>query len=174
MKRLYAPWRSNYVTDSGKKENNLAISKDTCVFCQQVANQPDDVSYVLRRCDLCFVMLNRYPYNGGHILVLPFDHKPDLEDLTPATRSEMIEVVSTSKRVLQNVLNPQGFNIGINLGSAGGGGIPSHLHIHIIPRWRGDTSFLETVGSTKLVSADLDDVYRNVKNGFDTLLGKQQ
>lgn len=173
MKRLYAPWRSKYVTESGKKENNLAITKEACVFCQQVAHQPDQTSYVLRRFDLCFVMLNRYPYNGGHILVLPFDHKPDLDDLTPATRSELIEAVSLSKRVMQSVLTPQGFNIGINLGVAGGGGIPSHLHVHVIPRWRGDTSFLETVGGTKLVSADLDTVYDNLKNGFDVLLGKQ-
>lgn len=166
MKRLYAPWRHDYVTKVSKKKGIEKASKDECIFCSQLQKNDDDAHFVLKRFDHCFVTMNLYPYNVGHIMVLPYDHKPDLHDLEPHVRAEMMEVVSTATVVLGTVLKTEGFNIGINLGSAGGGGLPAHLHIHILPRWRGDTNFLETLGQTKILSVDFTKTFNDLKAGF--------
>jgi len=162
---MYAPWRHGYVTDSSRK-GKKDIGKHECVFCTQVAANDDDKYYVLKRFKYCFVMMNYYPYNTGHLMVLPYVHCGLLTDLTPEVRADMMEALAISQTVIGAVLNPEGFNMGINLGIAGGGGIPSHLHIHILPRWRGDTNFLEIIGETKLISADFVKTFNDLKAGF--------
>lgn len=168
MKRLYAPWRHDYVTKSSDdfKQKGIARDKNECVFCTQFQADDDEKHFIIKRFKHCAVMMNFYPYNTGHVMVLPFEHVGDLCQLAPEVRSEMMEAVSLSTNILTDVLHCEGFNIGINLGIAGGGGIPSHVHIHILPRWRGDTNFLETLGQTKLVSADLFKTFANLKAGF--------
>jgi len=112
-------------------------------------------------------MMNLYPYSVGHVMVLPYAHKPDLIELDVDVRAEMMDVVTLATHVMTEVLHAKGFNIGINLGIAGGGGIPSHVHIHVLPRWRGDTNFLETIGQVKLLSGDFEKTFQVLKAGFE-------
>ena len=167
MKRLYAPWRHDYVTESTHKEKTSDAQE--CVFCKQLSAQDDDKYYVLKRFKHCFVMMNFYPYNVGHLMILPYEHKGMLSDLTPVVRADMMEALNASQLVIGDIMNCEGFNIGINLGIAGGGGIPSHVHIHILPRWRGDTNFLETIGQIKLISADFVKTFQDLKAGFEKI-----
>jgi len=169
MKKLYAPWRYEYVSDTARKKDNSNLTKDECLFCRQLADNNDAKYYILKRFNTCFAMMNLYPYNAGHLMILPNDHQPTLETLTKETRSEIMEVVTLSKQIIEKVLNAKGFNIGINLGIAGGGGLPSHLHVHVLPRWGGDTNFLETLGDIKLISADFDEVYQDLKKEFEEI-----
>lgn len=163
MKHLYAPWRQKYVTTMTGNGGKKKLPKNDCVFCQQIADNDDDKSFIIKRFKHCVIMMNRYPYNAGHLLILPLTHHAELDDLTPATRAEMMEVLTAAIPVLGKVLGAEGFNVGINLGIAGGGGIPSHLHIHLLPRWRGDTNFLETLGQTKVISSDIVEVFKDLK-----------
>jgi ATP adenylyltransferase len=169
MKRLYAPWRHDYVTKTSKSKTENASSQD-CVFCTQFVSGDDNKAYIVKRFDHCVVMMNFYPYNIGHIMVLPYEHRPTLHDLTRETRTEMMEVVTLSMVVIGKIMKTEGFNVGINLGIAGGGGIPSHVHIHVLPRWRGDTNFLETIGHVKLLSTDFEQSFKDLKDGFSDVI----
>lgn len=167
-KRIYAPWRHDYVNSTTPLNKDSYINN--CVFCHQFAQQgKDEEFFILKRFPLTAVMLNFYPYNAGHLMVLPLEHQGELLDLPSATRAELMEVTAKSLPLLKEGLNAQGFNIGINLGHAGGGGIPEHLHIHILPRWRGDTNFLEAIGGVKIISSDLHKIYKTLKDSFSTL-----
>lgn len=166
MKRLYAPWRHDYVTGMTNKGDKTKLTPKECVFCRQIQADDDDKNFIIKRFQHCVVIMNHYPYNIGHVMVLPYEHKGELYDLTPEVRADMMEAVNTSIQVAGKVLKTEGFNVGINLGIAGGGGIPSHLHIHVLPRWQGDTNFLETVGEVKLQSADFVQTFKNLKAGF--------
>ncbi|MCB9492792.1 MAG: HIT domain-containing protein [Epsilonproteobacteria bacterium] len=165
MKKLYAPWRHDYINNVARKQDKDSSEKG-CVFCKQLMHKDDDKYYIIKRFSDCAVMMNYYPYNAGHVMVLPYHHQPNLDNLTPLVRTQMMEVVSLSTTVIGKTLNSEGFNVGINLGSAGGGGLPSHLHIHVLPRWKGDTNFLETTGGVKIVSSDLDKMYFMLKEAF--------
>jgi ATP adenylyltransferase len=168
MKRLYAPWRNAYVTKAaGSSKSDKFTTANDCVFCSQLAQQDDEKYFILKRYKHCFVMMNFYPYNAGHLLILPYEHKANLYDLSQETRAELMETVNTALSISEKTLYNDGFNVGINLGGAGGGGIPSHLHIHTVPRWQGDTAFLEVLGATKLISNDLQKIYLNLKKAFD-------
>ncbi len=174
MKQLYAPWRNAYVTQaSDNKKINTNTPKpsgpDDCVFCKQVAANDDDKYFILKRYEHCFVMMNLYPYNAGHLMVLPYEHKGWLDELSPLVRSEIMEAINNALVVSKKVLYNEGFNVGINLGSAGGGGIPGHLHVHTVPRWRGDTAFLEVLSETALISNDLNKVFSDLKKAFAQL-----
>lgn len=148
-----------------KKRKKTHDEKD-CIFCKQFQANDDDAYFIVKRYKQCVVMMNYYPYNVGHLMILPYEHKGMLSDLTPDVRADMMEALNISQIVIGKVMNAEGFNIGINLGVAGGGGIPSHVHIHILPRWRGDTNFLETIGETKLISADFVKTFQDLKEGF--------
>lgn len=167
MKKLYAPWRHNYVAkglrETGSVQTNTSAE---CVFCSQFASTDDRKNLVLKRYKEVGVVLNHYPYSAGHLMVLPLAHKSDFVNLTSTQRAELMDVVSESIEVLKPTLKPQGFNVGVNLGCAGGGGIPSHLHIHILPRWNGDTNFLPLLADTKVVCSDLWQVYDQLKPYF--------
>lgn len=170
MKRIYAPWRNAYVTKAaGRTKAEKLVTAADCVFCKQLAANEDEKYFILKRYKHCFVMMNFYPYNAGHLLILPYEHKANLHELSLEARGEIMEVINTALCVSEKALYNEGFNIGINLGSAGGGGIPSHLHVHTVPRWRGDTAFLEVLGETKLISNNLGEIYQDLKKAFDAL-----
>ncbi len=152
MDRLYAPWRSLYIKKNRDKSTE-------CPFCVAVASSDDSAHFVLWRSPEVLVLMNLYPYNTGHLLVISAGHCGSLEGLTPLERAAMMEAVSVWTDVLRAEFGCQGFNIGLNLGVVSGGSIPDHLHMHIVPRWQGDTNFLVTVSDIKLISVELEAVY---------------
>jgi len=154
MKQLWAPWRMAYIQ---------TFKKNGCVFCRALKHTPDgEENLIVHRGENAFVILNRFPYTSGHLMVLPFQHSPRLEALTPVTRAEMIELVTKGSQVLSKIYDPQGYNIGINMGEAAGAGIEEHIHIHIVPRWRGDTNYISTIGETRVLPETLNETYRRV------------
>lgn len=167
-KLLYAPWRHEYV-NRNRENDEKKVLKNDCVFCHQVALNEDEKFLIVKRFQNCFVMMNKYPYNVGHLMILPFGHTADLRDLATDVRAELFDIAALTLTVVENALKSKGFNLGINMGIAGGGGIPSHLHLHILPRWLGDTNFLETIGDVKMLSSDIQIVYQMLKDEFDKL-----
>lgn len=161
-------------SDANTPADRLKKTSADCVFCKQFAQDNDEQNFIIKRFAYCAVILNLYPYNAGHVMILPYEHKAELHDLDAQVRTEIMEVLTTVMPVVTKALDTQGFNVGINLGLAGGGGIPSHLHVHVLPRWRGDTNFLETIGNTKVISSDLAQTYKTLKKAFDEFekLGK--
>lgn len=161
MEHLYAPWRKAYMTGH---DNTI------CVFCLSTETDLDAQRYIIKRFQHCYVMLNLYPYNAGHLLVIPFAHQASLEQLEAITRQEIMEVAAKSVTVLKKMLSAEGINIGLNIGGkAAGGSIPNHLHMHVLPRWIGDTGFLSTLAETKQISLDLTDMYNKLQVGFNNL-----
>lgn len=168
MKCLFAPWRTQYTKDADiTKHNN--ILQDQCVFCKQLACNNDEQHFILRRFEHNIVILNLFPYNAGHLLVMPLTHHAKLEELSKQTRTEMMELVMHCTHIVQKILKCEGVNVGLNLGKAAGAGIPSHLHMHVLPRWTGDTNFLPIFGETKQISFDLTEIYKKLKPEFDSI-----
>ncbi len=161
FQRLWNPHRAAYQTrgqDQVTHENN-------CPFCQG-PQRSDEQSLIVHRGVTCFVLLNLYPYNPGHLLVCPYRHTPDLTDLQEQEAGEFITLAQTAMEVLRRVAQPAGFNLGINQGKVGGAGIAAHLHQHIVPRWGGDTNFLPIVAQTKNLSATLGETRRLVAEAW--------
>ena len=129
----------------------------------------DEKRFVLRRFKHCFVMLNLYPYNAGHLLIVPYLHEGQLSGLSSEARFELAELTMLSSQILRDELNAQGINIGMNLGRAAGAGIPSHVHQHVLPRWEGDTNFLATLADTKQISFDLHEIYKKLRPAFEQI-----
>lgn len=146
------------------ESNNKA---DYCIFCIEQITGDDAEKLVAFRGEHAFVILNRYPYTSGHLMVVPFDHKPNLEELDPATRAEMMELTTYCMTVLRKIYHPQAFNMGANIGEAAGAGIKAHVHIHIVPRWGGDTNFMSTIGDARVLPELLEDTYLRIKKGFE-------
>lgn len=157
MKHLWSPWRMEYI------ENN---KEDSCVFCNAQTKADSAENLIAFRGKLAYVILNRYPYTSGHLMVVPFDHKPNLEELDVSTRAEMMELTTRCMTVLRSVYNPQAFNIGANIGEAAGAGIAEHVHIHIVPRWKGDTNFMSALGQTRVLPEALEETYQRVQQAF--------
>jgi ATP adenylyltransferase len=168
MEKIYTPWRHNYVSKHDKKESDKKLKND-CVFCDQFAQHDDEKYLIIKRFAHTAVIMNYYPYNAGHLMVIPYEHKAYLSELDAVVRSEMMEGANLSMQIIQEVLQCEGFNVGINFGPAGGGGIQDHLHLHVLPRWMGDTNFLATLADTKLVCSSFQDVYKQLKVKFDEL-----
>ncbi len=166
MKKIYAPWRHEYVTGKEKKKRKEDLVNQ-CVFCDEFAQGDDEKNLILKRFKHCVVIMNYYPYNAGHVMVIPYEHKGDLRDLTPEVRAEMMEAANVTMQVIEDETKCQGFNVGVNMGVAGGGGIQEHVHIHVLPRWVGDTNFLATLGDTTLICTDFKEVYASFKKRFD-------
>lgn len=166
MKNLYAPWRSDYTTSTARTKNENAPS-DACVFCAHRDNpQDDEKNFVLKRYKHVLVMFNKYPYNAGHLLVVPFDHVGSLDLLSPEARIELMEITTLCTTILKKETGAEGFNIGLNLGKVAGAGIPAHLHMHVLPRFTGDTNFLPTLGETRVISFDLHAMYKHLAAAF--------
>ena len=140
--------------------------EEGCVFCNAQAKEDNAANLIAFRGQFAFVILNRYPYTSGHLMVIPFKHVATLEELDPATRAEMIELTSQCMTVLRKIYNPQAFNMGANIGEAAGAGVPGHFHIHIVPRWGGDTNFMSTLGETRVLPESMEDTYKRVCEGF--------
>jgi len=162
MNKLYAPWREGYITDDMPKKKN-----SSCVFCDAVASVDDERHFVLKRYEHTLVLLNIYPYNAGHLMIIPQKHVADITDLSKVERNELIYVLGESMHVLRKVLKPDGINSGINSGTAAGASIIEHLHVHVVPRWAGDTNFMPVIAQTKHISFDLTRIYREIKKAFD-------
>jgi ATP adenylyltransferase len=149
MDQLWAPWRGEYVVKPPPKS-------DDCFICRGLSESNDRASGIVLRTIQSVVLLNRFPYNNGHLLVAPRSHQSGLDDLDSTQLADVIETVRLMTRTLQSLLKPDGFNIGLNLGQAAGAGLPGHLHWHIVPRWVGDVNFMPAVGNVKVISQSLD------------------
>lgn len=157
MDRLWAPWRMEYI---------LADKEGECVFCQQ-QNDLAHHNYILKSSEHCFVIMNIYPYNSGHLLVVPHRHLSNLEDLSNNELLDIAKTLTESCHLLKDAIHPQGFNIGLNLGQAAGAGITQHLHWHIVPRWSADVNFMPVIADTRVISQHLEDTYNLLKPFFD-------
>ena len=140
-----------------------------CVFCNALAQTGDAENLIVQRGGRAFVILNRYPYTSGHLMVVPYDHQPSLELLEAETRAEMMELAAQVIAVLRKVYTPQGFNLGVNIGEPAGAGIAEHVHLHIVPRWTGDTSFMSALGGTRVLPELLEDTYQRVLAAWKAL-----
>ena len=141
-------------------------NKNSCVFCNAVAADDDENNLIVARAEHAFVILNRYPYTSGHVMVIPYKHVQTINELSAATRAEMMELVNQTTAVLGTVYHPEGFNLGANLGTAAGAGIAEHVHIHIVPRWVGDTNFMSAVGETRIIPEELAQTYQRIKTAW--------
>lgn len=141
-----------------KKENN------GCIFCIAANSEDDENNFVFSRGTHVYMILNRYPYTTGHVMCVPYDHVDRLEALSQATRIELIEYTNRACEVLQSVYHPDGFNVGLNLGKMAGAGIDNHLHMHIVPRWVGDTNFMASLSNTRILPESLPETYLRVKS----------
>ena len=158
MRYLWSPWRMNYI-QSNKTDNG-------CILCRE-ANQPDSPkNLIVYRGKENFIILNRYPYTSGHLMIVPNKHCSSLVELKPETRCEMMELTTKALKVLQFLYHPQGFNIGMNIGEAGGAGITEHIHLHIVPRWNGDTNFMSSLADTRVLPESLEDTYHHIRESW--------
>ena len=156
---LWAPWRMKYIL--GEKESG-------CIFCTRINQDSDKENLILLRGGNNFVIMNKYPYNNGHLMVVPNRHTSEFDSLSDPEKLEMMNLVSKSMNVLKKTVNPDGFNVGMNIGKIAGAGIDDHLHFHIVPRWAADTNFMPVVGQTKIISEDLGETWERLKEVFLT------
>ncbi|MDR1660388.1 MAG: HIT domain-containing protein [Desulfovibrio sp.] len=150
MKQLWAPWRMEYI---------LEPKPDTCVFCLPPTEEEDDDRLILLRSRLSFVVMNKYPYNNGHIMVCPYRHVMDIAELSREESTEIMDLLKRCTGVLREHFRCEGINIGLNLGQAAGAGIREHLHFHLVPRWNGDSSFMAVFGDTRTIPEHLRQTY---------------
>ncbi|MEW6050347.1 MAG: HIT domain-containing protein [Candidatus Zixiibacteriota bacterium] len=156
-KIIWAPWRSAFILS--KKEKG-------CIFCRRFRARDSVKNLIVHRGESAFVIMNKFPYNTGHLLVVPVRHVSHLERLSEEESCEFFELTRLSVRVIKNVLRPTSLNIGMNLGRGSGAGVPGHLHMHIVPRWIGDTNFMPVIGKTNVVSVPLEPVYDRLRQEF--------
>ena len=160
MDRLYAPWRQTYVKGLVKK-------KTGCVFCDiREDTRRDAKTYVICRREHAYLVLNLYPYTNGHMLILANRHVKDTSALRKAEREDFYGLLEIGKQLLKDVFQPEGFNVGMNIGKAAGAGIPGHVHMHLVPRWRGDVNFFPITVDTKIISLPMDKVYKQLLHAY--------
>jgi ATP adenylyltransferase len=165
MDKLWSPWRSKYI-DSFKEE-----SKTGCIFCDAKDQDiNDDSTLLVHKGKFSFVVLNLYPYNGGHLMIVPYRHLDNFIDLSEEELTEIMNLTKNALKALEMESKPQGFNFGANLGRAAGAGIDTHLHFHIVPRWIGDSNFMPVIGEIKVISQDLLDMKNKLVKQFEKLL----
>ncbi|MBU0491358.1 MAG: HIT domain-containing protein [Chloroflexi bacterium] len=157
--RLWTPWRMQYI---------LSDKSGDCVLCKAAQSDDEAGHYVLLRGEHNFVVMNIYPYNSGHLMVVPYEHVAGLEHLDDETLAEAMRLVRECTTLLGRVMHPDGFNVGINLGKAAGAGLHEHLHIHIVPRWVGDTNFISVLGETRVVPEMVSDSYERLRAALET------
>lgn len=158
MEYLWSPWRMDYI-----QSHNI---NDECIFCFALSQTDSINNLIIIRGKHVYVMLNRYPYTSGHLMIVPLNHIASLDDMGSEASFEMMEFTKIAIRVLKKEYQPQGFNIGINIGEAAGAGIIGHVHLHIVPRWRGDTNFISTLASTRVLPESLEETYVRLKRSW--------
>jgi ATP adenylyltransferase len=155
--RLWAPWRLEYI--KGPKE-------DECIFCTKPEAGDDRATYIVRRGEHCFAILNAFPYNNGHLMISPYEHVSSIEELGAETLLELMTMSQAALTTLREVYGPEGFNLGINQGKVAGAGMEHHVHLHIVPRWGADTNFMPVIGDTRVLPQSLDDSYDQVSRAW--------
>lgn len=165
LERIWATWRRAYV--SGETGEISTASKGECVLCSVLDLRKTEPGKLVYCGKTAAVILNAYPYNTGHVMVLPYEHVPDFEQLEKEARTEMFDLIARSISAVECSYSPDGINMGANLGKGAGAGIPDHLHVHVLPRWDSDTNFMTTVGGTRVLPEDLDSTLRRLKEAFD-------
>ncbi|HIC39390.1 MAG TPA: HIT domain-containing protein [Candidatus Marinimicrobia bacterium] len=160
LTRLWAPWRMDYILS--EKENG-------CIFCNKPKKDNDRNMLILHRGKNVFVMMNLYPYNNGHLLIAPYTHADNSNELTIEDRGEIMELANASMEIIKKSMNAEGFNFGANVGKSGGAGIEEHIHFHVVPRWQGDTNFMPIISHIKVQVEGLLETYDNLKTHFDNL-----
>ena len=158
MERLYTPWRMQYVTGTQKKK------MEGCVFCAMRQDSPDvdSKNFVVYRGKTTFTIMNIYPYNTGHLMILPNEHLATLSQMSSSAHLEMMSLTAYFVDLLTELMHPDGFNAGLNLGGVAGAGIDSHLHMHIVPRWGGDSNFMTVIGQTRVLPETISDTYQRI------------
>jgi ATP adenylyltransferase len=158
MDYLWTPWRYRYIADASKD--------DRCIFCDALAAKDDDKTYIVFRGEKNFVILNRFPYTSGHVMVVPYAHLADLSAADPDTLAETMRIAQRIQSALEKTYHPQGYNLGMNLGRAAGAGVTGHLHLHVLPRWSGDANFMSVVGETRVEPEDLSTTYEKLRKAL--------
>ena len=158
MDHLWAPWRSTYMKNKADRSR--------CIFCDAVSAGRDEETLIVHRAKHNFVILNRYPYTSGHLMVAPYRHVSRLQQVDVETVEEMMRLARASERILEEVYTPQGLNLGMNLGEAAGAGIEQHIHLHVLPRWMGDANFMTSVGETRVLPEDLTKTFGKLEKAF--------
>jgi len=161
MEHLWSPWRMPYLRGEGPEIEG-------CLFCVS-AEMDDAEAHIVRRSDLAYIILNRYPYNSGHLMIVPNAHKASPEELEPQALAEMTRLMQLSMRVLREAYDPEGFNVGMNVGAAAGAGVADHVHLHIVPRWSGDTNYMPVLAETRVIPEWIDRTYERLRPLFDQI-----
>ena len=156
--RLWAPWRLDYI--KGPKP-------DECIFCAKPAGGDDESSYIVHRAERCFAILNTYPYNNGHLMIAPYGHVATLPALDAETVAEMMALAQRAMTILEDVYSPHGYNVGFNQGRVAGAGVEHHIHMHVVPRWGGDTNFMPVLADTRVMPQSLEQSYEALRGRFD-------
>ncbi|MCS7142264.1 MAG: HIT domain-containing protein [Aigarchaeota archaeon] len=164
MERLWAPWRMEYIKAPKKMGE--------CIFCTKPRDKDDEKNLILMRGKLAFVIMNLYPYNPGHLMVAPYRHVGEFEKMREGELLEVLRYVRRSMNVLKEVMNPHGFNIGVNQGKIAGAGIVDHVHIHVVPRWSGDTNFMPVIFDTKVVVEEINRTYAKLRDQLTSKIKK--
>ena len=155
MDRLWTPWRYRYVSSANPTGG--------CIFCEKAASSDDRANYIVLRAERNFLILNLYPYTTGHLMIAPYEHVATLAGAHPDTLEEMMRLTARAEKALRQVYQPDGLNIGMNLGESAGAGVPGHIHMHVLPRWTGDGSFMTAVAETRVLPETLETTYDRVK-----------
>jgi ATP adenylyltransferase len=158
MDRLWSPWRYTYLASSGPKPD--------CIFCAKLADADDERNYIVHRGERCFVLLNLYPYNNGHVMVAPYAHVATLSEADEATAADLMHLTRRTESVLREVYNAPGYNVGMNVGECAGAGVAGHIHMHVLPRWPGDVNFMTAIGETRVLPEDLNTTAKRLRQAF--------
>ncbi len=164
IQKLWAPWRMKYIDGIDNNDNG------GCIFCDKIQENDDKNNYILYRGKACYIIMNIFPYNNGHLMIVPYQHTCEMEDLGDETQLEMMKTVELVIAAFKSTMRPDGFNVGMNLGRTAGAGIADHLHIHVVPRWNGDTNFMPIIGCTKVISESLEDTYEKLYQAIEHIL----
>lgn len=158
--RIWAPWRLAYVKDASKD------SKQECIFCAKPAADDDEANLIVHRGERCFVILNLFPYTNGHLMIAPYEHIGAIQEIPPETTAEMMALAQQAITLLEEEYRPHGFNVGFNQGRVAGAGVEHHIHMHVVPRWGGDTNFMPVLADTRVMPQTLDQTYAALKGKF--------
>ena len=161
MQKIFAPWRIEYIKMEKMEE---------CIFCELPLMNEDEKSLILYRGEYAFVIMNNYPYNPGHVMVAPYRHVAKFEDLKTEEAEDIHRLIALMLRTIKNIMKPHGFNIGMNIGRVAGAGIEDHIHVHIVPRWNGDTNFMPVIFDTKVIPQALRDTYKQLKKEIEKVI----